>query len=209
MGRRLEVMSEPHGDLVARATTGEATALEALVERHLPDLVTFVRARAGARLRAREETLDLALSACREVLVDVAEQSHLDEAGFRHWLFLAAERKIADKGRYYGRERREQQRTERLPDASTLGPAAAGPSPSREAAGREDWALAEAALAELPGDYRDVILLTRVVGLSHAEAAARLGRNEGATRMLLSRALARLARSMPPPGAALGRDRSE
>jgi len=187
----------PHSDLVARATTGDGAALDALVERHLPDLVTFVRARAGARLRAREETLDLALSACREVLVDVAAQRHLDEGGFRHWLFLAAERKIADKGRFHGRERRDERRTERLPDASTLGPAGGGPSPSRDAAAREDWALAEEALATLPEDYREVILLTRVVGLSHAEAGARLGRNEGATRMLLSRALARLARSLP------------
>ena len=45
-----------------------------------------------------------------------------------------------------------------------------------------------------------MVLLTRVVGLSHAEVAERLGRSEGATRMLLARALALLARSMPSSG---------
>lgn len=191
------VQDRPHGELLRRASSGDPEALEALVERHLPDLVTFVRARAKGGLRAREETMDLALSACREVLVDVAQKERLDEAGFRHWLFLAAERKIADKGRYYARERRDARRTERLPEGSGLGPAGREPSPSREAAAREDWALAEEALAGLPEDYREVILLTRVVGLSHAEAAERMGRSEGAMRMLLSRALARLALSMP------------
>jgi RNA polymerase sigma-70 factor (ECF subfamily) len=192
-------MQDSHAQLVGRATTGDAEALGALLERHLPGLVTFVRARAGEHLRAREETLDLALSACREVLVDVAEQRHLDEAGFRSWLFLAAERKIADKGRFYRRERRDGDRTVRLLDASGLGPVAHGPSPSEELGAREDWAQVEEALAVLPEDYREVILLTRVIGLSHAEAGEALGRSEGATRMLLSRALGRLARAMPRP----------
>jgi len=192
-------MRDSHLELVQRLTSGDSQALDELIERHLPALVTFVRARAGARLRAREETLDLALSACREVLVDVAEQGHLEEGAFRHWLFLAAERKIADRGRYWRRERREEGRGEPLPQAPGLEPEDRTPSPSREVAAREDWAQAEEALASLPEDYREVILLTRVVGLTHAQAARALDRSEGATRMLLSRALARLARAMPRP----------
>ena len=49
------------------------------------------------------------------------------------------------------------------------------------------------AFAALPPDWREVILLARVRGLSHAEIARTLGRTESATRTLLSRALARLA----------------
>ena len=193
-------MQELHAALVSRASSGDRGALDALVEEHLGRLVTFVRARAGERLRSREETLDLAVSACREVLADLEAGRELDEAHFRQWLYLAAERKIADKGRYYARERRNTGQVVSLSQGALEEVAGGGPTPSQDAAGREDWARAEEALAALPEDYREVVLLTRVVGLSHAEVAEKLGRSEGATRMLLSRALALLARSMPSSG---------
>jgi DNA-directed RNA polymerase specialized sigma24 family protein len=41
-----------------------------------------------------------------------------------------------------------------------------------------------------------VILMARVIGMSHAEIAAELGIAEGAVRTRLSRALARLATRM-------------
>jgi RNA polymerase sigma-70 factor (ECF subfamily) len=66
-------------------------------------------------------------------------------------------------------------------------------TPSRHAIGREELERLERAFAALPDDYRSVIVLARVHGLSHAEIAGRLGRTEPATRTLLSRALARLA----------------
>jgi RNA polymerase sigma-70 factor (ECF subfamily) len=191
-------MQELHAALVGRASRGDREALDALVEQHLAGLLTFVRARAGRRLRVREETFDLALSACREVLADLESGRELDEAHFRHWLYLAAERKIADKARYWARERRDAERMAPLDRGTSPEAVGKGPSPSQEAVAREDWARAEEALAALPEEYREVILLARVVGLPHAEIALRLGRSEGATRMLLSRALARLARSMPP-----------
>lgn len=58
---------------------------------------------------------------------------------------------------------------------------------------REELAALEKALGELPEDYREVILLARVMGLDHASVAAQMGRSETATRSLLHRALARLA----------------
>ena len=48
------------------------------------------------------------------------------------------------------------------------------------------------ALDRMPDEYRQVVTLSRRGGLSHAEVAAELGKTEGATRMLLHRALARL-----------------
>ena len=59
--------------------------------------------------------------------------------------------------------------------------------------GREDLERIERAFAELPEDYREVILLSRLVGLSHREIAEDWGRKEGAIRVLLHRALARLS----------------
>ena len=50
----------------------------------------------------------------------------------------------------------------------------------------------EAAFAELPKDYQEVISLSRLYGMSHDEIAEELGRSAGAVRVLLHRALVRL-----------------
>ena len=60
-------------------------------------------------------------------------------------------------------------------------------------------ARVERALAELPEHYREVITLSRVVGLSHKEVAESMGRSEGATRVLLHRALGELADVLERP----------
>ena len=51
----------------------------------------------------------------------------------------------------------------------------------------------EAALERIPEDYREVIVLSRYAGLSHAEIGEEMGRSQVAIRSLLSRALAQLA----------------
>ena len=67
-------------------------------------------------------------------------------------------------------------------------------TPSRVAIQAEEVAQLEAAFDELPDEYREVITLSRIVGLSHEEIAQEMGRSPGATRVLLHRALARLGR---------------
>ena len=51
-------------------------------------------------------------------------------------------------------------------------------------------------LARLPDDYREVIVLRNLEGLSHEEVAARMGRGVGAVRMLWVRALARVRKEV-------------
>ena len=75
-------------------------------------------------------------------------------------------------------------------------PRAAGPvgttTPSVVVRRKEALDRLEKALDDLKPEYREVIVLKRIEGLSHAEIAARLGRNAGAVRMLLARAMAAL-----------------
>ena len=66
-------------------------------------------------------------------------------------------------------------------------------TPSRNVVVREELARIEAAFDQLPDEYREVITLARIVGLSHGEIGIRSGRNETAVRKLLSRARARRA----------------
>ena len=184
------------------ATTGAPVALDALFERHLPGLLAFVRARAGPLLLAREDSFDLVQSACREVLRDIPAEGYRDEAGFRHWLFLAAERKILDRARYHRRQKREAEAPMSLSAAERemLGRGyGRTESPSREAIGHEEAARLESALQRLGEEHRSVILMARVVGMSHAQIAAALGKSEVAVRSLLHRATARLAVEMGEP----------
>jgi RNA polymerase sigma-70 factor (ECF subfamily) len=67
-----------------------------------------------------------------------------------------------------------------------------GSSPSQQAARHELEVMLAEVLARLPADCREVIILRNLEGLSHEEAARRMGRNPGAVRMLWVRALARL-----------------
>jgi RNA polymerase sigma factor (sigma-70 family) len=73
---------------------------------------------------------------------------------------------------------------------------AAVTSPSQGAVATETAARLERAFDRLSEDHERVITLARIVGLGHAEIGQEMGREEGAVRILLHRALARLGRLM-------------
>ena len=66
-----------------------------------------------------------------------------------------------------------------------------GPSPSEPVRERERAVAMADQLAKLRPDYRDVIVLRNLQGLSFKEIADRLSRNPGAVRMLWLRAVDR------------------
>ena len=179
-------------DLVAAATRGEAPALDALVVKNLPKLHAFVRLRMGAQLRAREGTVDVVQSVCRTVLKDLPQIEYRGEPAFLRWLFTAALNKLRERGRFHGREQRSPLR-ERSLDVDAMTGYGNFTSPSQAAIGVEEIARIESAFDRLSEDYREVITLSRIVGLSHREIAEQIGRTEGATRTLLGRALAKLS----------------
>lgn len=184
-------------DLIGRARRGDGEAREALMARHLDGLHAFVRLRLGAGLRRRETSLDLVQSVCREVLEDLDGFEYRGGASFRHWLFRRAETKIRGRARFWGREKRDAGREERLGDEPSdqrlLAQLASFATPSRHLGTREEIERIERAFASLSEEHREVIRLARVAGLPHALVAREMGRTPAATRTLLSRALARLA----------------
>jgi RNA polymerase sigma factor (sigma-70 family) len=66
-------------------------------------------------------------------------------------------------------------------------------TPSRRVAAAEEIERLERIFDRLSDDHREVILLSRVLGLPGRDVAEQMGRTETATRSLLLRALAALA----------------
>ena len=181
-------------DLVTRIRAGDGAAREALLVRHLPALRAYVRLRCGPALRARESASDIVQSACRDVLGDLERFRYGGEAGFKAWLYATALRKIADRAEYWGAQRRDAGREVPLPSGDDgAGLAAALPSPSVVAMGRESMEQLERAFDRLSEDDREIIVLSRVVGLTHTEISEQLGIGLSASRMRLFRALAALS----------------
>jgi RNA polymerase sigma-70 factor (ECF subfamily) len=118
---------------------------------------------------------------------------------FRAWLFRIARNTVANAHRS-----RRRRRTEPLPDSFER--PAPNADPANLVALADELHAVRHAIAEMPDDRRQVIVLRFVDGLSTAEVAEVLDRSPGAVRVLLHRALrdlaARLARSPEelPPG---------
>ena len=194
-------MTANSGSLVERARAGDRRALEDLVVLHLPALRAFVRVQAGRELRDKESCSDLVQSACREVLADLSAFEYREEAAFRRWLFRAAERKILDRARFHGREKRDAKREQALPASASglLDCYASFCTPSEVAVAREEEERIESAMEKLPETYREVLRLRHLLGLSNAEIAAEIGRTPEYARMLLGRARHRLGELLERP----------
>ena len=184
-------------ELVDRALAGDAAAMQELLEHHLPSLRAFLRLRMSPELRAKESCSDLAQSACRDVLEHLDRFQYHGEGNFRHWLYTTALRKVMKRYEYYKAAKRDLGR-EVTPavDASGDEPLAqlyqTLSTPSQALMRREQVERFEAAFEQLPEHYREIITLSRIVGLSHKEIAEQQGKSETATRSLLHRALAEL-----------------
>ena len=148
----------------------------------------------GQVLRAREGSLDIAQSVCREVLEDIrSDFEYRNKGAFLRWLFSTALSKIRDRHRFHKRQRRTPEREDGCVEDSPGNAYATLLSPSRDAIGREDLERLERAFDQLPEQYREVITLARIVGMPRAEIAEQLGTTSGAVRTMLGRALARLS----------------
>jgi RNA polymerase sigma-70 factor (ECF subfamily) len=111
---------------------------------------------------------------------------------FRAWLFRIAHNTVANAHRS-----RSRRRTEPLPDGFER--AAPNADPARLVALADELRHVRQAIAQMPDDRRQVILLRFVDGLSTAEVAEVLDRSPGAVRVLLHRALRDLAARLERP----------
>ncbi|MEZ6036022.1 MAG: sigma-70 family RNA polymerase sigma factor [Planctomycetota bacterium] len=192
-------MPEPPQDpMIAALQAGDRRALDAVVARYLPRLHAYVRLNMSGSLRAREASMDVVQSICREVLEARESFVYQGEGQLISWLLTTATNKLHERGRHLARQKRDPAR-ETPADGVDPTLFASLLTPSQDAERQEEIVRLEGALTRLPEHYREVIVLARIVGLPHGEIAARMERTEAATRNLLGRALTRLAEELDAP----------
>jgi len=170
-----------------------STSAEVEFERHRERLLSVIYLRMGPELRARLDPEDV----LQEVAIEAMASWHTleDSKNAGAWLVVLAKRKVARVLRdQVGVAARDPRRERAIRTDFALADGRTGPV---TAADRQDRLLAlEKALQKLSPDHREVILLTRIEGLSAREVGERMGRTENAVNLLLGRALKRLAEEL-------------
>ena len=193
--------------MIAEAKRGDRLAIHRLLLFQHDRLVASIARKLPAQLRGSMSAEDI----CQEAYVSAIRRLDSFEAkgegAFFGWLCTIADRKLKDAIR-------GQRAAKRGGDNLDVGaPQADGTSmvmlldllavhdrtPSMSVARHEVIASVQDALDQLPPDYREVLQLRYISGLSAAEAAKRMERGDGAVRMLCTRALARLGEILGDP----------
>jgi RNA polymerase sigma-70 factor (ECF subfamily) len=189
----------PEQMLQAARHEGEP-ALGSLLEVYRNYLHVLARVQIGRRLQGKLDASDLV----QDTLLDAHRQfgsfQGKDERQLVHWLRQILAGKVADVVRhYFGTKARDVRLEQHLVldlehSSHALGHdlAASVSSPSQKAVRREQGVLLADALQQLPPDYRDILLLRHIEGLTFSEAALRMDRSQDSVEKLWLRALAQL-----------------
>lgn len=186
-------------DLHRAAAVGDREARDRLLAPLHKPLRAYVRLRASRALRAAESVSDVVQSVMRELLTDLDKMPLDGERGLYGWALLTARRKIIDKARSLPRRpgiaAPEQPSWSRF-DRDAAEAYSRLPSPEAHAVATETQQHLELALRALPERMQRVIVLAKMLELPHEDCGRELGITPGASRILLMRSLARLAKEL-------------
>jgi RNA polymerase sigma-70 factor (ECF subfamily) len=186
--------------LVALAKDGDESALNQLWSVYGARVHWIMRLRMGGELRSKLESMDLAQDALLSALGGLGNFTYRNEGDFLRWLSTIAENRLRDNLDKLHADKRDIRKEARL---DNNGPTATGgfvapPSPidvttpSVIMSRKEELEKLEKAIDILKPEYREVIVLTKIEGLSYKEISPRIGKSDEAVRKLVSRAMASL-----------------
>jgi len=167
-------------DVMGRYCRGEAAAFHQLYARLAPKIMAYLWGMIGDRAAAQDLVQQTFLK------VHEARSAYVLGANPIPWIYTIAHRTCLDEMRKRKRSRVRLTKDGELGVvAADIGGAAEG---ARAEAGGEVAAAALAALDRLPENQRQALLLTKVQGRSHAEAALIAGTTPGAIKLRAHRA---------------------
>jgi RNA polymerase sigma-70 factor (ECF subfamily) len=186
--------------LLTLARGGDGSALGQLLERYRVYLTVLARVQIGRRLQGKMEAADLIQETFLEAHRALRNFRGRGEREFTSWLrqILAAtiahqvRRYLGTKSRDVRLERKLAEELDASSGALDRGLVAKQSSPSQRASNQEQASLLAAALDELPEDYREVLVLRHLEGLTFPQVAQRMERTLDSVEKLWTRALAKL-----------------
>lgn len=173
--------------LVSAAQDGDRAALDALLRRHHDRIHLLCRRVVGNDADALDATQDALIAIARGI------RTYDGRAAFSTWSYRVTTNACLDELR-----RRARRPTPGLPadldEAREQGSAIEHAPSSAAIDGLADRMLIDAALAELPEDFRVAVVLRDVCDLDYAEIASVLDLPPGTVRSRIARGRAQLAR---------------
>jgi RNA polymerase sigma-70 factor (ECF subfamily) len=190
--------------LLVLAKAGDTAALGRLLERYRNYMALLVRIQVGRRLSRKVDADDLLQEVGLEIHRKIAIFRGSTEREFLSWVRRMIGSILANQLRHFlGTKARDLRLERALVDeldhssqalnASLIAPQS---TPSQQAVRREQAVLLADALQGLPENYREVIILRHLEGLSFPDVAQRVGRTEDSVKNAWLRALARLRRTL-------------
>lgn len=166
-------------ELVARAKKGDVRAFEQLIAEHKERVYQF----AFACVKNHAEAEDLAQEALIKAYRGLG--SFREDASFSTWLFRIVKNAFLDEIK--SRAAKEQKDTAPLDEGVATTLASPSDSPERSALRRQADGAVQAALAEVPPDFRVVVTMFDLQGFSYEEIAEVLGVPIGTVKSRLAR----------------------
>ena len=172
--------------LIARARDGELAAYNTLVLRYQNAVYSLALRILSSPEAAEDATQEAFIRGFRRL-------ESFRGGNFRSWLFSIVANAARDELRRRGRRPQLSLDAARDdPDHADLDPPDSGPMPDEAAEQSELRRLLEHALTQLPDDWRTVVVLSDVQGLSYQEIAETVGVATGTVKSRLSRARGRM-----------------
>jgi len=202
-------MFDPNDPLIVRVRQHDAAALGEFMTARRPQLLAYIEHQLGPALRRKVEPEDMLQEVSMEAVrshagVDLSER---DPFG---WLCQIAERRIIDAHRkFFGAQKRDAGREVGLGTpggdtrhAAVIDMLAASMTTASKAFSRSQREIQLlSALGTLPEDQREALRLRYLEGLPSKAIAERLGKTDGAVRVMLTRSLNRLQQILGPDAA--------
>jgi RNA polymerase sigma-70 factor (ECF subfamily) len=186
--------------LVTLAKDGDKFALNQLCRVYADRVRWMVRFRLDKELRPKLESLDLAQDVLIHALKGLGDFTYVNEGDFLRWLSKITQNALRDNVDKLYAGKRDIRKEVPLRDRSrtTRGRCLGAPepletkTPSVIMSMKEDLSKLEKAIDSLKPEYREVIILTKIEGLSYGEIGSRLNKSADAVRMLVPSAMAEL-----------------
>jgi len=200
-------MSDPSHDVSPSGSNSAEQRLLALIEEKRSQLLAYINRQLGSRLKQKVEPEDILQETTIDAVRRSSEFDQLQREPFG-WLCQIAEHRLIDAHRRFFQSQKRAGEREvsidaerddaggRFADLLAASMTTASQAFSRN---QKEFQL-QMALEELPEETREVLRLRYVDGLQTKEIAERLGKSDGAIRVLLTRSVQRLQEKLTDAG---------